>query len=56
MRTLCGTILAAAAAFSAAVAADRQSDAARMGATAMSAVLTLDTALPQTLHDKERIK
>lgn len=36
MRTLCGTILAAAFAFGAAFAADRQSDAARMGATAMN--------------------
>ena len=36
MRTLCGTILAAAFAFGAAFAADRQSDAARMGASAMN--------------------
>ncbi len=36
MRILCGTILAAAFAFGAAFAADRQSDAARMGATAMN--------------------
>ena len=36
MRTLFGTILAATFAFGAAFAADRQSDAARMGATAMN--------------------